>query len=92
MAGQWRFPALLLVLLAMWVCGAENPAAEDKRSRRSRSPGARGVTLLGLGSEVGVKMPHKMILIKLHNIQAERGLRGLTYVPDFIDGQVEVQV
>ena len=29
MAGHRRFPALLLVLLTMWVCGAENSAPGD---------------------------------------------------------------
>lgn len=37
-------------------------------------------------------MLHKMSLIELHNVHAERGLGDLIYVPHFTDEQVEVQV
>lgn len=51
--GHRRLSALFLVLLAVWVCGAENSAPEGRRSRRNRSLDVREVNLLGLGVRDG---------------------------------------
>lgn len=75
--GHRRLLALFLVLLAVWVGGAEKSAPEDSWCRRNRFLGVRKSPRsweLGVGVE---KMPHRMTLIESHTWQAERGLRDI---------------